>query len=381
MKTFMPRKSGLIIILSLVVISLSLFLIRKSRVPTIPSDKIGIWYVASPDGEMLCWGNNVCGWSWTQNSTFDKTLITNAGILQKPYPSTVTSKKLITTVDKNTYEKLYSPLRSYVVSPNNIFYVIDSHLFQYNKKTGVNHELYNATPAYMFVASVRPDEQYLLVGTLKNNRKLNYFIYNLNTNMLGGEISTDKFEWAGSDSYLASLKTACDSSSFDSYRCSLNSGLLDCPEFPHLPESVREKYTDLLELSNELVLDIPDKWNFSGINYLIKTLSTPNQNTDSAYISWDRGCYFVDDNFYQNATSTFKVGDHQVYEKITPQSQLGAVPRGSSSTIATAKIINNKDVYTFTLKSSSVFSKQDNSLLIDQFNSLLNSIKFLRDYK
>lgn len=53
MKTFMPRKSGLIIILSLVVISLSLFLIRKSRVPTIPSDKIGIWYVASPAGVAL----------------------------------------------------------------------------------------------------------------------------------------------------------------------------------------------------------------------------------------------------------------------------------------------------------------------------------------
>lgn len=325
-----------------------------------------IWYVRTSSEELICWGKDVCGWTWTNISPHDSKLIIDAGILQKAYPKDIIQKKVLLTIPKS--KDTYSPISNYQITPDHIFIDIYSgpkqyRLYDFNKHNfSVNKPKINSVSRNV-ISSISPDQSKLLLSTFNpDHKKQEFYVYDLKRNIAtANKYILDSFRWLSNDQVELGIVNQCHpTKKIDYYTCPYNGDPLNCSSFPRMPSTEIAKMKDPLYIADSLHLDIPSGWTFEAGSNLIKHVS----GDLTSYFDWSISCT----NNSNNKTGKIKILSPP---RLDIESNL--------ATIAEITFTDNYRSYTFSLVSNNNIKDYLNSVIGD-FSQTVSSIKFDSSY-
>lgn len=334
-----------------------------------------IWYIRTTSEELICWGNNVCGWSWANSSKYDTKLIVSAGMLQKSYPDKVIEKKLLLTIPKQ--KNSYSPITNFRITQNNIYLDVSIgqgkfSFYQINKKNQSLKKLrLSRVSTQHILSSISPSETKLLISYYNIKRKSTEFvIYDLANDFASLPSSIDTFDWRDEVNVDLGVVNQCKLSDVKHYICPITLDLLNCPNYPKVPSPMISKMSDPLELFESLHLDIPSGWEFTpNVNFLKK---------EKSIIRWSSDCVTSKDTPILANYDQVKRVDGEIL-KIKIFNPPKSIAYSDLSLLSQAKFEIDNHYYYFELISGSTDSKI-NKNLFSQFTQLLNSIKFNKNH-
>jgi hypothetical protein len=334
-----------------------------------------LWYVKSPDKELLCWSKNTCGWSWTQSEKFDRNLVSSSGILHEPYPKKILSRRRMMPIDS---KKAYSPIDSYKIFGNYVVFIISSKdsgkLYLYDLKNNILKTL--SVLPNTWVASVSPDQKYILIGNHNlNSDKNKYYSYELATGIKGQEFAADTFNWStGNQKYSIGYLNECSPQDLISYLCPIGTNLLNCPSYPKVPTAFLQKMSNPVNFGDFYSIT-PPGWSFENE-------FTSTRNKTIGRITYEHDCSpKINELLPEDTIVYFPIGISSA-KLYTPKKPLKQFPGLGHSNpvylIAMAEFVRNSNVYRYNLTASSLDYPEywRNDLI-----SLLTSLVFIQDFK